>query len=45
MRLWGHVARRLHSMNDSRERYWRDTILIQPGRTVHMAFVAENRGK
>jgi FtsP/CotA-like multicopper oxidase with cupredoxin domain len=45
MRLWGHVARLLHSMDDGWEPYWRDTILIQPGRTVHMAFVADNPGK
>jgi FtsP/CotA-like multicopper oxidase with cupredoxin domain len=45
MRLWGHVARLLHSMDDGWEPYWRDTILIQPGRTVHTAFVADNPGK
>jgi FtsP/CotA-like multicopper oxidase with cupredoxin domain len=45
MRLWGHVARLLHSMDDGWEPYWRDTILIQPGRTVHVAFVADNPGK
>ena len=45
VRLWGHVARLLHSMDDGWEPYWRDTILIQPGRTVHMAFVADNPGK
>jgi len=45
MRLWGHVARLLHSMDDGWEPYWRDTILIQPGRSAHVAFVAENPGK
>jgi hypothetical protein len=45
MRLWGHVARLLHSMDDGWEPYWRDTILIQPGRTAHVAFVADNPGK
>jgi FtsP/CotA-like multicopper oxidase with cupredoxin domain len=44
-RLWGHVARPLHSMDDGWEPYWRDTILIQPGRTAHVAFVADNPGK
>ena len=34
MRLGGHVARLLHSMDDGWEPYWRDTILIQPGRTL-----------
>ncbi len=45
LRLWGHVARLLHSMDDGWEPYWRDTILIQPGRTTHIAFVADNPGK
>jgi len=45
IRLWGHVARLLHSMDDGWEPYWRDTILIQPGRTSHLAFVADNPGK
>ena len=45
IRLWGHVARLLHAMDDGWEPYWRDTILIQPGRTAHIAFVADNSGK
>jgi FtsP/CotA-like multicopper oxidase with cupredoxin domain len=45
IRLWGHVARLLHSMDDGWEPYWRDTFLIQPGRTAHVAFVADNPGK
>jgi FtsP/CotA-like multicopper oxidase with cupredoxin domain len=45
IRLWGHVARLLHSMDDGWEPYWRDTVLIQPGRTAHIAFVADNPGK
>ena len=45
MRLGGHVARLLHSMDDGWEPYWRDIILIQPGRTAHIAFVADNPGK
>jgi FtsP/CotA-like multicopper oxidase with cupredoxin domain len=45
IRLWGHVARLLHSMDDGWEPYWRDTILIQPGRSAHVAFVADNSGK
>jgi FtsP/CotA-like multicopper oxidase with cupredoxin domain len=42
IRLWGHVARLLPSMDDGWEPYWRDTFLIQPGRTAHVAFVADN---
>ena len=45
LRLWGHVARLLHSMDDGWEPYWRDTILIQPGRAAHIAFIADNPGK
>jgi FtsP/CotA-like multicopper oxidase with cupredoxin domain len=45
LRLWGHVARLLHSMDDGWEPYWRDTFLIQPGRSAHVAFVADNPGK
>ncbi len=45
MRLGGHVARLLHSMDDGWEPYWRDTILVQPGRTISVAFVADNPGK
>ena len=45
LRLWGHVARLLHPMDDGWEPYWRDTILIQPGRTTHIAFAADNPGK
>ena len=45
MRLGGHVARILHSMDDGWEPYWRDTILVQPGRTISVAFVADNPGK
>jgi FtsP/CotA-like multicopper oxidase with cupredoxin domain len=45
IRLWGHVGRLLHSMDDGWEPYWRDTVLVQPGRIVHVAFVADNPGK
>ena len=45
MRLGGHAARILHSMDDGWEPYWRDTILVQPGRTISIAFVADNPGK
>ncbi len=41
----GHVARLPHSMDDGWEPYRRDTILIRPGRTLHVAFIADNPGK
>jgi len=45
MRLGGHVARLLHALDDGWEPYWRDSVLVAPGRTVHFAFVADNPGK
>jgi len=45
MRLGGHVGRLLHALDDGWEPYWRDTILVAPGKTVHIAFVADNPGK
>jgi FtsP/CotA-like multicopper oxidase with cupredoxin domain len=45
MRLGGHVGRLLHELDDGWEPYWRDTILVAPGRTAHLAFVAANGGK
>jgi len=45
MRLGGHVGRLLHPLDDGWEPYWRDIVLIAPGRIVHVAFVADNPGK
>ena len=45
MRLGGHVGRLLHALDDGWEPYWRDTLLVAPGKTVHIAFVADNPGK
>ena len=45
MRLHGHCMRLLHPKDDGWEPYWRDTVLLGPGQTVHAAFVADNSGK
>ena len=45
MRLDGHVARQLHALDDGWDPYWRDVVILPPGRTVHAAFVADNPGK
>ena len=45
MRLGGHVARLLHPLDDGWEPYWRDVVLVPPGKTVRLAFVADNPGK
>ncbi len=41
----GHAMRLLHDLDDGWEPYWRDSVLIAPGRTKHVAFVADNPGK
>ena len=45
LRLGGHAARLLHALDDGWEPYWRDTFLAPPGKTVRLAFVADNVGK
>jgi FtsP/CotA-like multicopper oxidase with cupredoxin domain len=32
------------AMDDGWEPYWRDNVLIAPGKTSHVAFVADNPG-
>lgn len=41
----GHTMRLLHDLDDGWEPYWRDTVLIAPGNTKHVAFIADNPGK
>jgi FtsP/CotA-like multicopper oxidase with cupredoxin domain len=45
MRLGGHVGRLLHALDDGWAPYWLDIFSIAPGRTIHVAFVADNPGK
>ncbi len=45
IRWGGHVARLLHALDDGWEPYWRDSVLIAPGQTAHIAFVADNPGR
>jgi FtsP/CotA-like multicopper oxidase with cupredoxin domain len=44
LRLYGHCMRLLHAMDDGWEPYWRDSVMIAPGKTSHVAFVADNPG-
>jgi FtsP/CotA-like multicopper oxidase with cupredoxin domain len=44
IRLHGHVMRLLHPLDDGWEPYWRDGVLVAPGQTSHVAFVADNPG-
>ena len=43
--LHGHVFRLLHERDDGWDPYWLDTLQIPEGRTVHIAFIADNPGK
>jgi FtsP/CotA-like multicopper oxidase with cupredoxin domain len=45
LHLHGHHVRILHPLDDGWEPYWRDTMLILPGKTARIAFVADNPGK
>ncbi len=41
----GHAFRVLHLLDDGWEPYWRDSVIVPPGGTVRIAFVADNPGK
>ena len=43
--IHGHNIRLLHDLDDGWEPYWRDNLLIEPGKTHHIAFIADNPGK
>lgn len=45
MHVHGHVFRVLHDLDDGWEPYWRESILVGPGKTKHVAFIADNPGK
>jgi FtsP/CotA-like multicopper oxidase with cupredoxin domain len=45
MQVRGHALRLLHDLDDGWEPYWRDAVLVAPGRTKHVAFIADNPGK
>ena len=44
-RIHGHAVRVLHDLDDGWDPYWRDGVLVGPGRTKHVAFVADNPGR
>ena len=41
----GHPLRVLHLLDDGWEPYWRDSVIVPPGGTVRVAFLADNPGK
>lgn len=45
MHVQGHVMRLLHDLDDGWEPYWRDSVIVPPRRTKHVAFVADNPGR
>lgn len=45
MRLHGHVMRELHPLDDGWQPYWRDNVLVPPGGTTRVAFIADNPGR
>ncbi|MBX9761336.1 MAG: multicopper oxidase family protein [Beijerinckiaceae bacterium] len=45
MRVHGHAMRQLHLMDDGWDPYWRDAVVVPAGRTVRVAFVADNPGR
>ena len=45
MHVGGHSFRVLHDLDDGWDPYWRDSVLVGPGRTKHVAFVADNPGR
>ena len=44
LHLHGHCFRLLHPLDDGWEPYWRDCVIIPPGRHARIAFVADNPG-
>ncbi|TDR94244.1 multicopper oxidase family protein [Enterovirga rhinocerotis] len=43
--LHGHVFRLLHPLDDGWEPYWLDTMQVPEGRTLRIAFMADNPGR
>ncbi len=45
MHVHGHCVRLLHDLDDGWEPYWRNTVVAPPGKTKHVAFLADSPGK
>ncbi|MFO1123845.1 MAG: multicopper oxidase domain-containing protein [Methylocystis sp.] len=45
MHVHGQCMRLLHDLDDGWEPYWRNGVIIPPGKTKHAAFLAESPGK
>jgi FtsP/CotA-like multicopper oxidase with cupredoxin domain len=44
MHVHGHSVRLLHDLDDGWEPYWRNGVIVPPGKTKHVAFVADAPG-
>jgi FtsP/CotA-like multicopper oxidase with cupredoxin domain len=44
IRVHGHALRLLHDLDDGWDPFWRDSVVVSPGRTKHVAFLADNPG-
>ncbi|MDB5642836.1 MAG: Multicopper oxidase type 3 [Hyphomicrobiales bacterium] len=45
LHVHGHALRLVHLLDDGWEPYWRDSVIAPDGKTVRLAFVADNPGK
>jgi FtsP/CotA-like multicopper oxidase with cupredoxin domain len=45
MRVHGHALRILHDLDDGWDPFWRNSVIVPPGRTKHVAFIADNPGE
>ena len=45
LRVHGHAMRLLHAKDDGWEPYWRDSIILPPMATAHVAFLADTPGR
>ena len=45
MHVHGHCVRLLHDLDDGWEPYWRNGVVVPPGKTKHVAFVADSPGR
>jgi FtsP/CotA-like multicopper oxidase with cupredoxin domain len=45
MHVHGHAVRLLHDLDDGWEPYWRNGVVVPPGKTKRVAFVADSPGK
>lgn len=44
MHVHGHAVRLLHDLDDGWEPYWRNGVVVPPGKTKHVAFLADSPG-